>query len=130
VRVLIFILLLSGVARADDVAVPLQHDGKDGVWFVLKEAQRLNVLDELAPLKENKIRLLDRQLELAKIEIVNVRIAVDATNERADLWERTALKVEARADTVQAKLDAWYRQPVVLFTVGALVGATAAVVLR
>ncbi len=127
-RVLIFILLLTGVARADDVAVPLQHDGKDGVWFVLKEAQRLNTLDELAPLKENKIRLLDRQLELAKIEIKHVRIAVDASKERADLWESTARKVEKRADTAQAKLDVWYRQPVLWFTVGALVGVTASFV--
>lgn len=122
-RILIALVLLSGVAapvRADDVAVPLQHDGKDGVWFVLEEAQRLNVLDELAPLKENKIRLLDRQLELAKIEIVNVRIAVDASNERADLWRETAKKAEARADAQSA----WYRQPVLWFTVGALVGVT------
>jgi len=116
VRVLILALLLG-----DPVAVPLQHDGRDGVWFVLEEAQRLNTLDELAPLKENKIKLLDRQLELAKIEIVNVRIAVDGEGKRANLWRETAKKAEARADAQSA----WYRQPVLWFAVGALVGVTA-----
>ncbi len=119
-RVLIFILLFSGVAQAD-VAVPLQHDGKDGVWFVLEEAQRLNVLDELAPLKENKIRLLKEELRLAYLEIKNVRIAVDVSNERADLWESTAKKAEARADAG----DKWYMKPVLWFTVGVLVGVAA-----
>lgn len=123
-----FVLSVGFPARADDVAIPMHHNGKDGVWFVLEEAQRLNVIDELAPLKDTKIELLGEQLKLAKMEIVNVRIAVDSSKELADLWESTARKVEKRADAAQAKLDAWYRQPVILFTVGALLGATAAVI--
>ncbi len=125
-----FVLSSCGVAYADDVAVPMHHDGKDGVWFVLEEAQRLNVLARLAPLKDTKIELLDEQLKLAKMEIVNVRIAVDASKELVDLWESTARKIEKRADAAQAKLDAWYRQPVILFTVGALVGMAAAVAVQ
>ena len=131
-RLLIMAFVLSNgfPALADDVAVPMHHNGKDGVWFVLEEAQRLNVLDELVPLKEKKIHLLGEELRLAKMEIVNVRIAVAAGDERADLWESTARKVEKRADAAEARANAWYRQPVMLFTLGALVGVVAVVAVQ
>ncbi len=125
-----FVFGSCGVAYADDVAVPMHHNGKDGVWFELEEAQRLNKLDELVPLKEIKILNLEEEKRLALLEIKDVRIAVDASSELADLWESTARKVEQRADAAQAKLDAWYRQPVILFTVGALVGMAAAVAVQ
>ena len=128
--IMAFVLSSCGVAYADDVAVPMHHDGKDGVWFVLEEAQRLNLIDELAPLKEIKIIKLEEEKRLAILEIKDVRIAVNASKELADLWESTARKVERRADAAQTKLDAWYRQPVILFTVGALVGMVAAVAVQ
>lgn len=50
---------LLAVVSAQDVAVPLKVGDQDGVWFTLEEANRLNKVDLLEPLRLEQIEKLE-----------------------------------------------------------------------
>ena len=124
--VLSLTLTLPVVAQ-EPVTVPLEHDGRVGVWFVLEEAQRLNALDENTESRRQVIQLLERQLELAvEFEIPARQRAVAAALAIGETWHDVVESATERANEAESRLDSIWRQPILWLTIGLAVGSIVA----
>lgn len=122
IRTALIVLMLPSMAAAQ-VAVPLEHDGRPGVWFELDEARRLNALDSTLAMRARELHLLERQLELAvEFEIPALRRAVQATQEIGETWAGVVETATTRAREAEERADAWHTRPLLWVLIGLAVG--------
>lgn len=113
--------LVPELSRAQDVAVPLVHEGRPGVWFTLDEARRLNALDVSSALHAREVRLLETQLSIAvEREIPALRRALDLSERIAGTWRGVVQTANERATEAEERLDAWWREPGLWFALGVI----------
>lgn len=101
-------LLLS---LAADVAVPLVHEGRAGVWLELATAREADSCLEKAPLWTAKLKLLSDDSMLATREILELRASLSTA------MEQNAL-VQASLERAISRAEAWWRSPALWLALG------------
>ena len=110
-------------------AIPLDHNGIEGVWFPAPTAKRvLADVQELRLLRE-RLALIDTQLALKeeRIEILALKLA--GADEIADNQEQIAEIRGQRLAEIEQESKSWYRSPFLWLGVGVVVGVVGAGVL-
>ncbi len=106
-----------------DVAVPLVHDGRAGVWLELKTARDANECMEKQPLIERKLKLLSDDSMLATREILELRASLGTA------MEQNAL-VQASLERAISRAEAWWRSPALWAALGAVTALAGVLVIQ
>jgi hypothetical protein len=97
----------------------LTHDGQPGVWFHEAVARcMLADLQELGFLRERLV-LFEQDQSLRNAQIGDLRAALAASRGISDAAEEAITASSRRAERAEEARDAWYRQPVLWFVLGA-----------
>lgn len=133
--VLFFVFLSLPVAASESVV--LEYQGVSGFWFPENTADlMLSDLAELQVLRK-KVSLLEEGLSLRDGSILLLKKDAEVSQQIAEKWKAsfdTQLNVneEQRLEfrTEVSRLDAWYRAPVLWFSVGFLLAGALATALN
>lgn len=118
-RALVVALVLGCASTAAaQTGVPMEHEGRPGVWVELTYARELAALVLEEPHQVERLRLLDERLQLREVERITLRAAVD---EARDQLAARALEVEALEARI-ASLEQWWNLPWFWGPVGFVVG--------
>jgi hypothetical protein len=119
-------------APDDAACVVTRWKERAGVWFDLNSAERIRQLEEEAPHLRDQALLLETTVALREEQI---RLYVDALQQHEqsseehrrvrELLERETLEARTRQLEEERRSNAWYRSPILWFSVG-VVGAVAA----
>jgi len=122
----------------------MKRKGKEGIWFpiqmandVLKDLEHCDLTVRELHIHQEKITLLDTQLELRNQRIADLRGAIilskkveAAMQETIVLSEASRQRAEENVRRAEASRDAWYRHPVLWFTIGVAITVVGGVVVK
>lgn len=127
-KTFLVLLLASKTLLVHAQAVPLAHNGQEGVWLPTDMARDALLATEQRPKFEQRIRLLETELTLKSQQISLYQDADKKGQEaRAKLTQSIQKAIDAR-EAAKSRLNAWYRNPALLVSTGIVVGIVAVVI--
>jgi len=111
----------------------VEIDGKVGIFFDEETATRmLQDLAEFKKLKESLLPTLESKVRLKDLEIENLKLNIEVTEEIGDKWKESFNDSEKLRQSETAylrsqlnKKEVWYLRPGTIFIIGFVVGSAA-----
>lgn len=105
--------------------ISYELNGISGVWMPLEMANKAATDALLVPALQKKISELELLYSIRLERFQNVQTGLYLAEDERDLAIALSVREEARRIAVEEKLKAWYRNPVMWFSVGVVVAVAA-----
>lgn len=129
---LLSVMLISAPTLA---GIPLDHEGKPGIWFDLDSSNlMLQDLTEFKILKDSKVPALNLKIDLKSNTIASLKAEIKVTEKISKKWEEALEKSEElrilefnRYQKDLSKQNKWYKSTPFVMTIGVFIGGLLAV---
>lgn len=111
----------ADVARSSDTCVVVDRAGVKGVWFALPVADELRKIKLEVPELRLQVGKLEALLEVERRRVLMFRESSELRRQALQDKDKQVDRALTAGATAQAESSAWYRSPVLWFSVGTLV---------